>query len=168
MLNSLDLILARFCRRIFISLVVHKCRMAMAHAFLYHSAERPEVLKHPSSAVIAFFRIVEAPIKRCHRILQRTIGGIHRKILNPLCANIVASFPGSDGKLGGAWDRGYEYCAPVHDLLVNCVRGYNIHYRIFWYGDTFIRGYRIHHDTGLTVHSKLSKARMKVWGINAR
>ena len=77
MLNSLDLILARFCRSFFISLVVHKCRMAMAHAFLYHSAPRPEVLKHPSSAVIAFFRIVEAPIKRCHRILRRTIGGYY-------------------------------------------------------------------------------------------
>ena len=50
----------------------------MAHAFLYHPAERPEVLKHPSSAVIAFFFcIVEAPIKRCHRILQRTIGGYY-------------------------------------------------------------------------------------------
>ena len=30
-------------------------------AFLYHSAPRPEVLKHPSSTVIAFFAVLKHP-----------------------------------------------------------------------------------------------------------
>ena len=57
MLNSLDLILARF----FHFSDSTQMPMAMAHAFLYHSAERPEVLKHPSSAVIAFFALLQHP-----------------------------------------------------------------------------------------------------------
>ena len=43
----------------------------MAHALLHHSVTRPEVLKHPSSTLITLF----APIKRCRRILRRTVGG---------------------------------------------------------------------------------------------
>ena len=35
--------------------------MAMVHAFLDHSAPRPEVLKHLSNAVIALFTVLKHP-----------------------------------------------------------------------------------------------------------
>ena len=35
--------------------------MEMVEAILYHSVPRPEVLKHPSSAVIAFFAVLKHP-----------------------------------------------------------------------------------------------------------
>ena len=114
-----------------------KCRIAMAHAFLYHSAPspnwvvsrgqtlprgrvwpretRPEVLKHPSSAVIAFFAVL--------------------KVKHP-SSDVVAFYEGRGdtihyANMGPAQDSSYT---GVQYSLGNLVWGYNN------------SGYQIHHD----------------------
>ena len=133
--NSFWYHLARFCRRFFQFSV--KCRIAMAHAFLYHSAPspnsvvsrgqtlprgrvwpretRPEVLKHPSSAVIAFFAVL--------------------KVKYP-SSDVVAFYEGRGdtihyANMGPAQDSSYT---GVQYSLGNLVWGYNN------------SGYQIHHD----------------------
>ena len=89
-----------------------KCRMAMIHALLYHSAPRPEVLKHPSSAVITLCVVLKHP-----------------------SSAVIAFYEGRQGDTISTTQILYprtvftsESCMGVQYSLGNLVRRYQIHH----------------------------------------